>query len=138
MLRHSDTGEMIATQISSFLLRDATGTPFGFATVQHDLRETKRLEAELRQAQKMEALGRLAGGIAHDFNNLLTVILSYCAILQKGLPPDSRDARDVEQIDRAGAARGRADAAAARVQPQAGARAQAARSRRDRARDGAA
>ena len=101
VLRHQGTGETIATQVSSFLLRDATGTPFGFATVQHDLRETKRLEAELRQAHKMEALGRLAGGIAHDFNNLLTVILSYCAILQKGLPRDSRNARDVEQIDRA-------------------------------------
>ena len=101
VLRHQRTGEMIATQVSSFLLRDATGTPFGFATVQHDLRETKRLEGELRQAQKMEALGRLAGGVAHDFNNLLTVILSYCAILQKGLPRDSRSARDVEQIDRA-------------------------------------
>ncbi|MEO6774573.1 MAG: ATP-binding protein [Kofleriaceae bacterium] len=101
VLRHQQTGELIATQISSFLLRDAAGTPFGFATVQHDLRETKRLEGELRQAQKMEALGRLAGGVAHDFNNLLTVILSYCSILQKGLPRDSRNARDVEQIDRA-------------------------------------
>jgi len=101
LLLHQQTGERIATQVSSFLLRDAGGTPFGFATVQHDLRETKRLEAELRQAHKMEALGRLAGGVAHDFNNLLTVILSYCAILQKGLPHDSRNARDVEQIDRA-------------------------------------
>ena len=100
-LRHQQTGEMIATQVSSFLLRDAGGTPFGFATVQHDVREMKRLEAELRQAHKMEALGRLAGGVAHDFNNLLTVILSYCAILQKGLPRESRNARDVEQIDRA-------------------------------------
>jgi len=100
-LRHQQSGELIATQVSSFLLRDAGGTPFGFATVQHDLRETKRLEAELRQAHKMEALGRLAGGVAHDFNNLLTVILSYCAILQKGLPRESRNARDVEQIDRA-------------------------------------
>jgi PAS domain S-box-containing protein len=101
VLRHQLTGELIATQVSSFLLRDADGKPFGFATVQHDLRETKRLESELRQAQKMEALGRLAGGVAHDFNNLLTVILSYCSILAKGLPRDSRNAHDVEQIDRA-------------------------------------
>jgi PAS domain S-box-containing protein len=101
VLRHQVTSELIATQISSFLLRDAEGTPLGFATVQHDLRETKRLESELRQAQKMEALGRLAGGVAHDFNNLLTVILSYCSILTKSLPPDSRSVRDVEQIDRA-------------------------------------
>lgn len=101
VLRHQVTGELIATQITSFLLRDAEGKPLGFATVQHDLRETKRLESELRQAQKMEALGRLAGGVAHDFNNLLTVILSYCSILAKSLPTDGRSARDVEQIDRA-------------------------------------
>ena len=99
-LRHQQTGELIATQISSFLLRDAEGLPFGFGTVQHDMRETKRLESELRQAQKMEALGRLAGGVAHDFNNLLTVILSYCSILAKSLL-DDRNLRDVEQIERA-------------------------------------
>ncbi|HET9993728.1 MAG TPA: GAF domain-containing protein, partial [Kofleriaceae bacterium] len=87
VLRHQQTGEMIATQVSSFLLRDATGTPFGFATVQHDLRETKRLEGELRQAQKMEALGRLAGGVAHDFNNLLTVISGNCDLILSASAP---------------------------------------------------
>jgi PAS domain S-box-containing protein len=101
-LRNHATGELIPTHVSSFLVRDDdTGEPQFFAAWQRDLRETKRLEAELRQAQKMEALGRLAGGVAHDFNNLLTVILSYCSILTKALPPDSRSARDVEQIDRA-------------------------------------
>jgi len=102
VLRHFTSGELIPTQISSFLARDAAGQPLCFATVQHDLRDTKRLERDLRQAQKMEALGRLAGGIAHDFNNLLTVILSYCAMLAKTMPPDSRGAQDVEQIERAG------------------------------------
>jgi len=102
VLRHFVTGELIPTQVSSFLTRDPSGQPLCFATVQHDLRETKRLESELRHAQKMEALGRLAGGVAHDFNNLLTVILSYSALLAKVLPADSRSARDVEQIARAG------------------------------------
>jgi two-component system, cell cycle sensor histidine kinase and response regulator CckA len=101
VLRHQQTGEMIATQISSFLVRDSHGEAMCFATVQHDLRATKRLESELRQAQKMEALGRLAGGVAHDFNNLLTVILSYSSMLAKALPRDSRNAADVEQIERA-------------------------------------
>ena len=101
-LRHFGTGELIPTRVSSFLLRDHEGTALGYATVQHDVRETRRLETELRQAQKMEALGRLAGGVAHDFNNLLTVILSYAALLARELPADSRLGRDVEQISRAG------------------------------------
>ena len=101
LLRHQVTGEPIVTKASSFLVRDVGGKPLCYGTVQHDLRATKRLEAELRQAQKMEALGRLAGGIAHDFNNLLTVILSYAAMLQNTLPRDSRSASDVAQIDRA-------------------------------------
>ena len=102
VLRHFTTGELIPMQVSSFLTRGPSGEPQCFATVQHDLRETKRLGSELRQAQKMEALGRLAGGVAHDFNNLLTVILSYSAMLAKVLPAESRSARDVEQIARAG------------------------------------
>ncbi len=102
VLRHLVTGELIPTQVSSFVARDANGQPLCFATIQRDLRETKRFERELRQAQKMEALGRLAGGVAHDFNNLLTVILSYSAMLTRELPADSRARHDVEQIDRAG------------------------------------
>ncbi len=101
VLRHFQTGELIPTQVTSFMTRDTDGRPLCFATVQHDLRETKRLENELRQAQKIEALGRLAGGVAHDFNNLLTVILSYSAMLAKSLPPEGRGRRDVEQIERA-------------------------------------
>jgi two-component system, cell cycle sensor histidine kinase and response regulator CckA len=101
VLRHQQTGERIVTEATTFPVRDVDGKPLCFGTVQHDLRATKRLEAELRQAQKMEALGRLAGGIAHDFNNLLTVILSYSAMLQHSLPKDGRNIADVQQIDRA-------------------------------------
>jgi signal transduction histidine kinase len=61
----------------------------------------RQSEAQLRQAQKMEPLGRLAGGVAHDFNNLLTVILGYSKMLQMRLQPDSGDVRELAEITRA-------------------------------------
>ncbi len=101
-LRHALTGELIDTQVSSFLVRDADGEPFGFATVQHDMREMKTLEAHVRQMQRLEALGRLAGGIAHDFNNILSIILSYSTILLADLPTGSPAREDVREIHAAG------------------------------------
>src|SRR6478609_5760864 len=101
-LRHLRTGELIDTQVSSFLVRDAEGEPFAFATVQHDMREMKTLEAHVRQTQRLEALGRLAGGIAHDFNNILSVILSYSAILIDDLEPGTSASEDVQEIHAAG------------------------------------
>jgi len=62
----------------------------------------RQREDELRHAQKMEAVGRLAGGIAHDFNNLLTGILGYADLILENLPPDSRARNDVEGIRKAG------------------------------------
>jgi two-component system cell cycle sensor histidine kinase/response regulator CckA len=62
----------------------------------------KVLEKQLRQAQKMEAIGQLSGGIAHDFNNLLSVIIGYCEVLEEQLPPTSSLLKDCEQIRKAG------------------------------------
>jgi two-component system, cell cycle sensor histidine kinase and response regulator CckA len=58
-------------------------------------------EEQLRQAQKMEAIGRLAGGVAHDFNNLLTAIIGYTDLISERLTPDDQSARDVAEIRRA-------------------------------------
>jgi PAS domain S-box-containing protein len=63
--------------------------------------EKLNLEAELRQAQKMEAVGRLAGGIAHDFNNLLSVVLNYSRFIADDLPRESQSRADAEEVIKA-------------------------------------
>ncbi len=66
-----------------------------------DMTQRRSLEEQLRQAQKMEAVGRLAGGVAHDFNNLLTVIAGYADVLRGDLAPGDARIEDVEEILRA-------------------------------------
>jgi len=70
--------------------------------VSTDVTERKLLEAQLRQAQKMEAIGQLAGGVAHDFNNLLTAILGYAKFAADSLPATDQCRRDVEEVIKAG------------------------------------
>ncbi|MEQ8860459.1 MAG: PAS domain S-box protein [Pseudomonadales bacterium] len=82
-------------------LRDAQGRPNGFIGVLRDVTREQQLEDELRQSQKLEAVGQLAGGIAHDFNNLLTVILGYSVQLRDQAPAGSAEATAVTEIERA-------------------------------------
>ncbi len=82
-------------------LRDAEGEVNGAICMALDVTDRKRLEEQFRQAQKMEAVGRLAGGIAHDFNNLLMVIQGYADLMTGRLPAGDSLRRSAEQIQTA-------------------------------------
>jgi two-component system cell cycle sensor histidine kinase/response regulator CckA len=80
----------------------ATGEVDSLSGITEDITEARELEDQLRQAQKMEAVGRLAGGVAHDFNNVMTVILGYSAVLLQELSQNSSARYFVQEIQRAG------------------------------------
>ena len=75
-------------EVSVSLLHDGMGRPAGFSGIARDITERKRLEEQLLEAQKMEAIGTLAGGIAHDFNNILASILGFASHLKSKTAPD--------------------------------------------------
>ena len=81
---------------------DGNGDPVRGVGISLDVTERRTLEEQYQQAQKMEAIGRLAGGVAHDFNNLLTVILGYCELLLDDLDPDDPRQADMGEIKKAG------------------------------------
>jgi PAS domain S-box-containing protein len=83
-------------------IRDASGKTSGFVAVKRDITRQRELEDQLRHAQKMESVGRLAGGVAHDFNNLLTVINGYGGLLLKRLKPSDPLREYAEHITKAG------------------------------------
>ena len=83
-------------------VRDPSGQVVNYVAVKRDVTDVRRMEEQLRQSQKMEAVGRLAGGVAHDFNNLLTAISGYSDLLLHRLPEYSTLRRDVEEIRKAG------------------------------------
>lgn len=98
--RFTRDGRTLDVLISAALVQDAEGNTEGMVACFLDLTEKKRLEAELMQAQKMEAIGTLAGGIAHDFNNLLMVIQGHVSLMMLDLEPDHPMRQRLENISR--------------------------------------
>jgi PAS domain S-box-containing protein len=96
-VRNSEVqGALVA--MSGTPLRDESGRLAGGIAVLRDVTQQRRLEQQLLQAQKMEAIGHLAGGVAHDFNNLLSVIMSYGDLLFHDLPEESPLREDVAEM----------------------------------------
>lgn len=89
----------ISLSVSRYL--DHEGKPAGMIAILSDITEQKRLQGQLRQASKMEAIGQLAGGVAHDFNNLLTAMMGYSNMLLQKIPKDADYREQVYQIGRA-------------------------------------
>ncbi len=96
VLTSSGEERMIAWR--NTVLVDESGRIEGTLSSGEDVTERKRLEDQLRQAQKMEAVGRLAGGVAHDFNNILTTIIGYGSLMQFDLDDGNPAKPYVEQI----------------------------------------
>jgi PAS domain S-box-containing protein len=101
-------GTIFPVELRTFLLRDDAGRPVGMWAIVRDVTERRRaeeekarLESQLRQAQKMESVGRLAGGVAHDFNNMLSVILGYSELIKGRLPGDDPHLKDILAIEKA-------------------------------------
>jgi two-component system cell cycle sensor histidine kinase/response regulator CckA len=97
-LHQSKDGRTFEVELISHQLEYA-GKRVGLVVAQ-DISERRHLESQLRQAQKMEAVGRLAGGVAHDFNNLLMVIKGHSELLLNALDSSDQITRKIEQIDK--------------------------------------
>jgi PAS domain S-box-containing protein len=94
---HPD-GTVKTIKANGIVIRDEDGKAIRMIGLNQDITEHKLMEAQLRQSQKMEAIGQLAGGVAHDFNNILTVIYGYCYMLQSGTENNPALRSNVDQV----------------------------------------
>jgi PAS domain S-box-containing protein len=91
-------GRQIVVLSRQALQRDEAGRPVAIMEINLDITEQRRVEGQLRQAQKVEALGTLSGGIAHDFNNILAAIIGFTELLTDHVPRGSREAHHLERV----------------------------------------
>src|SRR5436305_2207350 len=98
LVNRKKNGELYYVEESICPVRDSQGQITHFIANGRDLTERLRLEAQLLQAQKMDAVGRLAGGVAHDFNNLLTIITSYSELALDDVREDSPVATKIQEV----------------------------------------
>jgi PAS domain S-box-containing protein len=94
-------GSLYHTEGTISPIHDVSGNLTGFVSATRDVTDHLRMEDQLRQAQKLEGIGRLAGGVAHDFNNLLTIILGYSGMLEEQLASDDPRLDWAQQITQA-------------------------------------
>ena len=95
------SGSTVVTHLATALVRDADGKPGYVIGMAEDVTEQRQLEEQLRQSQKLEAIGRLAGGVAHDFNNMLTAIGGYTALALEHAETGSTLRGDLDEIRKA-------------------------------------
>lgn len=101
MQLYRKNGEVFQSTVAVSPIKDDEGRVTHFASVLSDVTAIKKLEAQFRQSQKMEAIGRLAGGVAHDFNNLLTAIIGYNDLVLNGLTEGTPLYDNAREIQRA-------------------------------------
>ncbi len=101
MANRKKNGEVFVAEKTITPLRDGRGRITHFISNDRDITDRRRMENQLQQAQKMDAIGRLAGGVAHDFNNLLMVISSYAELMLDSLAPQHPLRHNVDEIQKA-------------------------------------
>lgn len=100
--RRAKSGKVLDISLTVTPLRDSQSAIVGVSSIARDITEHRAVERQLRQAQKMEAVGQLAGGVAHDFNNLVMVINSYAQLIMEHPASDGVSREYADQILRAG------------------------------------